>query len=604
MTRRLECWFVLFTTLLLGTVLTLLGSIAFSRIETVRAAEVNTKARLVANGIAATISHAVTVGVPLDRLIGLEELVAARLQANPELVAIEVSDTQGRIILRPRQPLPEQIANASARVNGLEIAQVRVGLRPPNPLRIALPLLTACAALLLLGVVAANEAFRFLFRRGPLSRADAVRLMVAAVNAKSLDQVYRGSGQGVADPRLDWLASRIRAANERFVRVERLIASLRDTEPDADRRAELTQLQKETRGDARFAAAKPIAHRLDSLASDSRWLVFLAATAVGGLRGGGPVGGAAFAELLALLTGSLAGAAVLTGPLRQATASHLAGWGALLLTAALVLNSFVPHSAWVELTLRLFAGAGLAVLAVGAARAAAHGRDANLPACMAGMVAGLEVVGPLLGLVLEPLLHERSGLVLGAIALVAMFTALSVRAQHPAWRMPPPQYPPRTPLRLWAAILSGSVWGGATAVCLLLQRQPNYLQDWLVLMWLFLGPAAGCALTLGFGWRRWHWLALPLLLAAGVGLALGFSWSLPLAALAAGLSLAAGWSQRSQHWVEARYAGIDTIVAIAVLGTAFALARFGTPVFLGALAWTALALALALTTTYSTEGEP
>lgn len=86
MTRQLEIWFSLFTALLLLTVLTLLGSIAFSRIEAVRTAEVNTKARLVASGVAANIVRAVTVGVPLDRLIGLEELVAARLQANPEQI--------------------------------------------------------------------------------------------------------------------------------------------------------------------------------------------------------------------------------------------------------------------------------------------------------------------------------------------------------------------------------------------------------------------------------------------------------------------------------------------------------------------------------------
>lgn len=84
--------------LVLVTPLALLSFRAMGEFERGMIPELDKKAAAIGRDVAAQVSRAVGYGIPVDRLVGMDEFFAPALQANPEIRYLAVTDTTGRVL--------------------------------------------------------------------------------------------------------------------------------------------------------------------------------------------------------------------------------------------------------------------------------------------------------------------------------------------------------------------------------------------------------------------------------------------------------------------------------------------------------------------------
>ncbi|HZY20485.1 MAG TPA: hypothetical protein VFE82_18595 [Ramlibacter sp.] len=218
--------------------------------------EAQARAQLVADAVASRIERAVAIGIPLTRLEGVEALFAQRMRGG-EPAALALLDVQGRQLwVRSHEGLAALPAGprTSARVapGGQQVASVVVVWRDPGVgtllRRWGLPLAALAAAL----AVFAAEAVRDAWATGPAARADVLRRAGARVALGDLRVRLARLPRREFDPRVPWLQRELRFVREQFLRIERLVQSLRTTEPEAARRALLDQAQLQARADDLF----------------------------------------------------------------------------------------------------------------------------------------------------------------------------------------------------------------------------------------------------------------------------------------------------------------------------------------------------------------
>lgn len=321
-TARRFAWLGL---LLAGVAALALAWTALAQIGSLAAREGQARAQLLADGISQQIQRAVALGIPLERLEGVQTLFKQRIGESPEIEALALVDAQQRVLWA----YPPQAAPASQRVaaqgtvapvslRGQPVARVLLLRRAQGPAALLLQWAPLLLCAVLATALAATEGVRYAVASGPRLREKLLRSMSRSVAAGDFSRRLPVLRRRSFDGRLPWLAAELRQVNEQHLRLSRLVHSLRQTEPDAVRRAELDAALVHASGRERFAEGSarevlplPYAAAARWLGVLGGWLAWCLAGTAAMLclpateQGPGPVGWVAWGLSVALLAGAL-----------------------------------------------------------------------------------------------------------------------------------------------------------------------------------------------------------------------------------------------------------------------------------------------------------
>lgn len=308
------------------------------------------RAQLMAESLSQRIGHALDIGIPMHALVGVEALFNQRLGAHAEIQSIALMEGPGKVLwfTEREKPLRKEVgtrADASIVVNGEFRGLVRLTLQESG----TAPFVRSTAALLLPAVLLlaalAYLAARFSEAQGVKLRDHAVRLAMRAINSGRYDRLIVLPHRRGFDLRAQQLGHAVRGVHETLTRVRRLISSLRQTEPQAQRREYLDMLLAEAEGSDRFAEHGLAQVRVVAAQAQAFWiglLVTLSAAALLALAlfaANGPVAVSTAVLFPGLFIAAGAGAAWAMQGRRLSVLSVLfgacAGLGALALCMAL-----------------------------------------------------------------------------------------------------------------------------------------------------------------------------------------------------------------------------------------------------------------------------
>lgn len=351
--------------LLLLAVGCLVSWLAVSQLRDMARQEAEARARLVAENMAAQVQRAVDVGIPVDRLVGVEDLFTQRMQSFQGILRVALLDTQGRVLHERRAPARDALAPVMVPIAraGETVASLELHWRQPAIAALLLSWGLPLAALIALVAGLAGEALRYALTGLVLRRERIVLASCQRIAAGDLATRPPRLGRRDFDARLPWLAEQLRHVGEQHMRVERLAQSLCQTEPDLDKRRQHAEVLAAALGNDRFPAPAPPELPTSSHAALQRWrgvlLGLLAWVPAAALASHHPVGvGAGALALLALLSGT-----AYRLQWWQGTAS---GWygavlGGLVFGPAL---SLLVQMAWAPQHFQTMGSFGYAILAV------------------------------------------------------------------------------------------------------------------------------------------------------------------------------------------------------------------------------------------------
>jgi hypothetical protein len=436
------------------------------------------RAQVVADALATRISQALALGVPFDRLQGVEGAFAHELADAAAVRRIALVDADETVVRQAGLPIeaarapallsvrtPVHVGDASGRERTVGAVVVYALQADGTQFAWEIGMLLAAAACV--GALTLSACWRWAFGRGPVARLQALgraNRLAAAGDWTALHD----AGPSERDRRVHDHAARVHRLVERYGRVDRLAASLVNTEPDALERIRLTQLRRQAKGDDRFPARAPDLAPSASPWHDLRLTCFMMLAASESLRlGAGRVGPASAAWLIVLYAASAAAGQAVVAALARAQAPRRAGLSHALVAAAAALIG----AGWLVVCAldsvaavwggRALASAGAGTLialasAFRAANAGATDRSRADGVDHAIVLAG-EWVGPLLGFTLATVLGPAAPWLLLALASTAgaWVSALAMR-QRP-WHL---RWPERARL---AAGMGDDPWGALAA---------------------------------------------------------------------------------------------------------------------------------------------
>ena len=230
--------------------------VAVGQLQTLATQEAHARAHLVADNLAAQVQHAVQVGVPVDRLVGVQALFDHRLQAFDDLLAVSLRDSAGQTVHERRRATgkaPGISLGAPVVVNQVPVAHIDLEWRAPKTSTLLLAWALPLAALLGFTAALAAEALRHSLARQVLRRDRLVDTACARIGTGDFTFRAPRLGRREFDTRLPWLAGQLRHIGEQYRRVHHLASSLRRTEPDLDKRAQLDRILADALGSDHFA---------------------------------------------------------------------------------------------------------------------------------------------------------------------------------------------------------------------------------------------------------------------------------------------------------------------------------------------------------------
>lgn len=255
----------------------ILSVYTYEQLRDMRAASDRTRSQLMAQSLSLRITHAVESGIPLRALVGVEALFQQRMASQPDIHAVALLLPDGTELWKTTRDAGEAGATAEAPVQfrGASVATLRLALRDSGAATFA----RATAALLLpaigLLVLLAYLAARFSQAQGiELRNHAAWRARRAIAQGRYDNTVVLPQRRGF-DLRVQQLGHAVRGAHEGLVRVRRLIASLRQTEPQHARRERLDQLLAEAEADDRFAEHGIAQVRVVAAEAQAFWITLL-----------------------------------------------------------------------------------------------------------------------------------------------------------------------------------------------------------------------------------------------------------------------------------------------------------------------------------------
>lgn len=257
----------------------ILSIYTYDQLREMRRASDRTRSQLMAQSLSLRITQAVESGIPLRGLVGVEALFQQRMASQPDIHAVAVVLPDGKVLWQSTRDAGEAGATAEApvQVRGAPVAILRLALRDSGAATFA----RATAALLLpaIGLLAllAYLAARFSQAQGIELRNHAARRARHAIAQGRYDTAVVLPQRRGFDLRVQQLGHAVRAVHEGLVRVRRLIASLRQTEPQHARRERLDQLLAKAEADDRFAEHGIAQVRVVAAEAQAFWITLLVA---------------------------------------------------------------------------------------------------------------------------------------------------------------------------------------------------------------------------------------------------------------------------------------------------------------------------------------
>ena len=248
------------------------------------------RAQLMADSLSQRIGHALDIGIPLDALVGVEALFNQRLGAHAEIQSIALLQGPGKVLWftereKPAREAAGTMADAPVVVHGEFRGIVRLTLQESGPG----PFVRSAAILLLPTVLLlaalAYLAARFSEAQGVKLRNHAVRLAMRAIASGRYDRSVVLPHRRGFDLRAQQLGHAVRGVHETLTRVRRLISSLRQTEPQAQRREYLDMLLAEAQGSHRFAEHGLAQVRVVAAQAQAFWICLLVTLSAAALLG-------------------------------------------------------------------------------------------------------------------------------------------------------------------------------------------------------------------------------------------------------------------------------------------------------------------------------
>ncbi|MFY3383345.1 hypothetical protein [Paracidovorax sp. MALMAid1276] len=401
---------------LLALAAALLAGLTHHQLNDLRQDSERTRAQLMAESLSQRIAHALSIGIPMESLVGVDALFTQRLGAHADIHSIALLKDAGELLNRVdrdrnSQARPGTTADAPVMVGGVARGTVRLTLQERGAAAFARSAAALLIPTVLLLATLAYLAARFSQAQGPLLRNHAVRLATRAIAAGRYDRSMVLPHRRGFDLRVQQLGHAVRGVHETLVRVRRLIASLRQTEPQAHRRDYLDRLLADAEGPNRFAEHGLVQIRVGAAEAQTFWASVLLAMGATALPG------------LLLAQGAAAGD----------SAVHAAGAACAWLAAATLAGWVTQRRRWTALSVVFAAGAALGSVACGLA------------------------AGALLALDDHAVLHGTAawcGLAAGAVVAACSAVERAARRQGHAHAMP------RWPAAALGAWLSAAVWLG------------------------------------------------------------------------------------------------------------------------------------------------
>lgn len=288
----------------LGALLLAVGVLAFAptwhpQLQEAARARAQAQVQLAANALALQASLAGLYGPssqsgpagaiePPPALRAALDKVIARLPGDaPEVVAVALLAPDGELLwLRApsfQQGLPSgpQVFAPVMR-DGVPFARVLVVWRPAPLSRIVAPWVPPLAVWMLTLALLAGQVLELSWSRGMLVREVQIQHACRLINSGDFDWWMLPLRRRAFDRRLARIVADLRNLNETHRRVRHLGESLRKTELDGARRAELDLILREASGTDRFAADQiPPEMSLPAGLPAWRWRVVLAAAVLG-----------------------------------------------------------------------------------------------------------------------------------------------------------------------------------------------------------------------------------------------------------------------------------------------------------------------------------
>jgi hypothetical protein len=233
-----------------------LAAVADRQLRSLSSDDANARAQLIADALASRVDRALALGIPLASVHGLDQLFDDRLARFRDVAALSLLAADGRVLLR--RTANGTGAGETAATAALHDRQAVVGriVLERNPAgdsgifhSVALLVAVACVFAAL-----AAEAMRYSLARGRERRQSVIDNACAALAQGDFTRRLPLLPRHDFDLRPQWLAAQLRQVRERQLRIARVVQSLRKTEPDASRRAELDEALRTATGADRFAS--------------------------------------------------------------------------------------------------------------------------------------------------------------------------------------------------------------------------------------------------------------------------------------------------------------------------------------------------------------
>lgn len=246
---------------------TVVAALSWTSAQSDRERQSLQRAEALAQSFAARISSALALGIPFDRLQGVETAFAHALHEGAGVQSIALTDGNDAVVRRAdtsasngrmpatlavRAPVRHTDARGREEVSGSVIVYARQIEGGSFAWEICMLVLAAAA----LGAVAVSALWEWALRRGPAMRLRAIS-RARQLAAEGDWTVVPDAGPSHRNRWIHLYGARVRALAERYQRIHRLAASLASTEPNQTERDRITSLHEQAQGIDRFPAKTP-----------------------------------------------------------------------------------------------------------------------------------------------------------------------------------------------------------------------------------------------------------------------------------------------------------------------------------------------------------
>lgn len=222
----------------------------FQTLQRIHQEAAKVRGHTLASDTSRKIAHALSLGIPLHELVGVDALLHSLRQQHPDLISIEIQDTQSRPLWASASAQSNGAVHASSVISGpnkATTAIVHAYVHPQQAGQLLAQKFWVWLGLLALLTALSYWVARLCFSLHPWLRQDVINRISDDVRRGIFQFAWISSHSVLHDIRPEQLSAGVRAVHESKERLQRLVHSLRQTEPSPHHRQQLDAiLQKAT----------------------------------------------------------------------------------------------------------------------------------------------------------------------------------------------------------------------------------------------------------------------------------------------------------------------------------------------------------------------